>query len=433
MTRPDRASDGRRQRIAIIGSGIAGLGAAHALATNHHVTVYEAEPRLGGHARTLWAGQRSDQPVDTGFIVFNHANYPRLTALFDELDIQTTPADMSFSVSLDNGAFEFALRKDRALRGIFGQPSNILSPRFLGLLRDILRFNAQAKAAARDPSLTLGALIENLGLGDWFRDRFLVPFTAAIWSAPPKDVLAFPAQTLIAFLDNHGLLTHHAHPQWYSVKGGSAVYVDALARAITARGGVFRTGHAVDAIRRADTGAHVTAAGQTEFFDAVVLAVHADQALGMLVDATGPERAALADITFQPNTVVLHSDPTLMPVRRACLAAWNHVGSAAAADAPVSVTYWMNALQVSIPKTDPLFVSLNPTRPVRDRLIFDQAVFHHPVYTHQSIAARDRIRATNGTNNTWFCGAWLGNGFHEDGLASAQSVADQLNGRCAPR
>ena len=228
---------------------------------------------------------------------------------------------------------------------------------------------------------------------------------------------------VIQLLQNHGLLTHKEHPQWYSVEGGSRVYVEKLRAAMVRRGVVLRTGCPVRAIRRDATGAELCADGAWGRFDAVVLAVHSDQALKLLQDASAQERATLGAIRFQPNTAVLHADPRLMPRRKAAWAAWNHIGATDRRQAPVTLTYWMNALQVSIPRDDPLFVTLNPDRPVDPALEHDRHVFHHPSYDHASVAAREAIRAANGARNTWFCGAWLQNGFHEDGINSAHEVA----------
>ncbi|MEM8553477.1 MAG: FAD-dependent oxidoreductase [Pseudomonadota bacterium] len=416
-------NDKARKTIAVVGAGISGMGAAHFLAAHHDVTLFEAENRLGGHARTIHAGIRGDQPVDTGFIVFNHENYPNLRRLFADLDVPTSKADMSFSVSLNAGEFEYALKRDRPLNGILAQPANVFRPKYLQMLRDILRFNAHARAASADPSLTLEDLIGRLGLGPWMRDRFLVPFVGAIWSAPGSAAVTFPAKTLVQFLDNHGLLTHKEHPQWYSVDGGSAIYVAKLASQIKRNGGTIRTGRAVDRIERKCKGVTLWCHGDEHHFDKVILAVHSDQAARILADPSEIEAAALNAIAFRPNRVVLHSDASLMPRRRACWAAWNHVGATdAGPDDPVSVTYWMNALQTSIPQDDPTFVSLNPTQPIDPALVYDEHVFHHPTYSHSSLNARDQLATLNGQRNTWYCGAWMGHGFHEDGIASALDV-----------
>ena len=425
----DRDPNTAQRKVAVIGSGIAGLSAAYDLAKDHQVTLFEAERRLGGHARTLWAGKRGDQPVDTGFIVFNQPNYPHLTKLFTKLDVPVTAADMSFSVSLDDGAFEYAFKKHGALQGIFAQPANALNPRFLQMLCDVLRFNKSALEASRDKSLTLEELLQSMGMGPWIKDRFLVPFTGAIWSIPTKEASEFPADVLVQFLDNHGLLTHKAHPQWFSVAGGSAVYVEKLYKVLRKRGTNVRLGCQVSAVARENGGVALKVGGGWHGFDSVVLAIHADHSLRLLTDASKQEKQSLGAIRFQPNTIVLHADPHSMPRRQACWAAWNHIGTMRRSDKPPSITYWMNALQVSIPSDDPLFVTLNPARPIDEAVVYDQSVFRHPIYDHQSVQARAVIRASNGTRNTWFCGAWMRNGFHEDGIASGYEAAQGIRKR----
>lgn len=424
----DTIASGPPRRIAVIGGGIAGMSAAHDLARDHAVTLFEAEPRLGGHARTVMAGRAGDVAVDTGFIVFNEPNYPGLTRLFRELDVPVTRADMSFSVSLDQGGFEYAFREERPLRGIFAQKRNMLRPRFWRMLRDVLHFNAHAKSAARDPALDMDGLLTALKTGPWLRDRFLLPFAGAIWSTPTDRIWAFPAETLVDFLDNHGLLTHKAHPQWYTVQGGSRVYVDRLGAAISARGGQVLTGHPVEAVRRDAGRVDLRHGGAWQSFDAVVFAVHADAALRLLTDPSHEETQALSAIRFTANEAVLHSDPRLMPRRRAAWAAWNHRGSTTGASSAVAVTYWMNALQVTLPRDEPLFLTLNPDADIAPDRVYDRHLFHHPAYDHRALAARRQLRAGNGAQNTWFCGAWLRNGFHEDGVQSAADITKALRG-----
>jgi len=414
------------KRIAVIGAGISGLGAAHGLSETAHVVLYESEPRLGGHARTVLAGKRGDQPVDTGFIVFNYANYPQLAALFRTLDVPIAKSDMSFGASIDGGWLEYGLS---GIRGVFAQPKNLFDPRFWRLVRDVAHFNAKAEATATDPAMTVGDLLAALGTGAWFRDYYLLPFSGAIWSTPTRRILDFPARAMVQFFKNHALLHHTGQHQWYTVQGGSRVYVDRIAAAMVARGVDIRTGAPVDAVRRTDAGVEVKAQGaEWEPFDDVVFASHSDQTLAMLVDATGVERAALSAVKYQPNQAILHADPSLMPKRRACWSSWNYTEAKGRRNDRIDLTYWMNSLQ-PIPKDDPLFVTLNTTRPIREELIHDTATFHHPVYTREALQAQDLIRTINGDNRTWFCGAWMKNGFHEDGLASATEVVDAIVAR----
>lgn len=416
---------GAPQRIAIVGGGISGLASAWLLSGHHHVTLFEAEPRLGGHARTVLAGKRADQPVDTGFIVFNYANYPHLTGLFRDLDVPVQKSDMSFGVSLKGGKLEYALRSGDSL---FGQRRNMLNPGFYGMIRDILRFNARAEAAAEAaPGLTIDALLSRLGLGWRFREHYLFPLCGAIWSTPAQGIGGFPAQPLIRFMRNHALITNGGQHQWWTVAGGSRAYVERLALALEGRGVVLRPGAPVQSVRRTENAVTLRVYGaQPEAFDQVIFACHADQALAMMTDPDPAERAALGAVRFQDNRAVLHSDPALMPRRRTCWSAWVYRTEAdTAPDQAVGVTYWMNKLQ-GIPMTDPLFVSLNPHRKIDERLIEDEVTFRHPVFDHAALAAQAQISALQGQRRSWYAGAWLRNGFHEDGFASAVRIARRL-------
>jgi hypothetical protein len=414
------------RRIAVIGGGIAGMAAAHLLAADHAVVLFEAAPRLGGHARTVMAGRRGDQPVDTGFIVFNRVTYPRLSALFDRLGVPTAESAMSFGVSAGGGRIEYALND---LDALFAQRRNAVNPRFLRMIGDILRFNARAEALAGDPALTIGGLMERLGTGPWFRDHYLLPFSGAIWSTPTRGILDFPAQAMLRFFRNHGLLGVRGQHQWYTVRGGSVEYVRRLQRAMLAEGVEIRCGAAVAGVRRIGLGAAVRVRGGLwEPFDEVVFATHSDDTLRLLSDATPAERAALSAIRYQPNEAVLHADPGVMPVRRRAWASWVYTEAAGERPERISLSYWMNSLQ-PIPHDDPLFVTLNGTRPIRDALVHDRVTFRHPVFDHAALAAQDRLRAMNGARSTWFCGAWMRNGFHEDGFASAVDVVEAMRTR----
>jgi uncharacterized protein len=414
------------RRIAVVGGGISGMAAAHFLAagaTGASVVLFEAEPRLGGHARTLIAGKRGDQPVDTGFIVFNHATYPHMTRLFDKLGVPVAESDMSFGASIQGGALEYGLKN---LDALFAQRRNIANPRYLGMLRDILRFNARAMEMTQDPTLTLRQLLDRLGTGAWFRDHYIAPFSGAIWSTPVSGILEFPAQALVRFFKNHGLLGTHDQHQWYTVRGGSVEYVRRLQAALVAEGVDLRLGAPIQGVRRDDGGVLVRAQGaEWEMFDEVIFATHSDDTLRLLSDPDPAERAALSAIRYQPNQAVLHADERLMPQRRQAWSSWNYVEAKGPRPDRIDLTYWMNSLQ-PIPKDDPLFVTLNSNQPIRDHLIHDVTTFRHPVFDVAALAAQQQIRATNGARNTWFCGAWMRNGFHEDGLASALDVVEAM-------
>ncbi|MEZ5765559.1 MAG: FAD-dependent oxidoreductase [Xanthobacteraceae bacterium] len=420
------------QRIAVIGGGISGLASAWLLGRDHKVTLYEAEPRLGGHARTVMAGPRSDIAVDTGFIVFNYANYPYLTSLFRDLDVAVQRSDMSFGVSLGGGQLEYALQSGNAL---FGQRRNLASFSFYRMVRDILRFNAKAEAASTTrPDLTIADLLDDLSLGAAFRDHYLFPICGAIWSTPVSGIGSFPAQALIRFMRNHALLSAGSQHQWWTVSGGSRCYVQKLESALRRIGVAVRAGTSVASVTRGREGVTIRSAScEPETYDQVVIAAHADQALAMLGDAAPEERAALASVRFQANRAVLHSDPSVMPQRRRCWSSWiyrsDRLPEPEAEGAPaVNVTYWMNRLQ-SIPESDLLFVSLNPEIAIPDEAIFDETSFHHPVFDHAALAAQADIAEMQGRRRTWFAGAWLRNGFHEDGFASAMRIARQLGAR----
>ena len=419
------------KKIAVIGAGISGMGAAHMLAQTHHVTLIEAEHRLGGHARTIMAGKRGDQPVDTGFIVFNYANYPHLAALFAQLDVPVVKSNMSFAASLNGGGMEYALN---SLDTLFAQRKNLLNPRYLRMIRDILHFNKNAlRLSQTDPEMTIAGLLQRLGTGSYFRDYYLLPFSGAIWSTPTEQIMAFPAYAMMKFFDNHALLNHTGQHQWYTVQGGSRSYVTRLEAAMRARGVDIRLGAPVQAVRRHPAGAEVKLQGaEWEDFDEVVFATHSDDSLRMLADPTAEERAALGAIAYQPNDIVLHADPTIMPKRRKVWASWNYTEQADKSLDRIDLTYWMNSLQ-PIPHDDPHFVTLNSTRPINEALIYDQVTLRHPVYDVAALAAQKQVQGFNGRNRTWFCGAWMKNGFHEDGLGSAVDVAERLNAMGNPQ
>lgn len=411
-------------RVAVIGGGISGLGAAWTLAKTHHVTLFEAEKRIGGHARTVTAGKNGDQPVDTGFIVFNYANYPHLANLFNRLDVPVIPSNMSFGASIGGGRIEYALR---SLDAIFAQRKNILNPSYLRMLRDIVHFNKNAVVAADDPAMTIAGLLTKLGTGPWFRDYYLLPLSGAIWSTPTEQIMDFPAHAMMQFFKNHALISRGGQHQWYTVQGGSIQYVTRLESALRTQGVDIRTGAPVIAVKRDDDHVQIRAhGGEWETFDEVIFATHTDDTHRMLADATQSEDRALSAFAYQPNEVVLHADTSIMPKRRKCWSSWVYTEDATNKSDRIDLTYWMNSLQ-SIPENDPLFVTLNTKRTIREELIYDQVTLRHPVYDLAALRARDQLQAMNGQNRTWFCGAWMGNGFHEDGLKSGIEVAAQLS------
>ena len=424
---PSQTNTAGPRRIAVIGAGISGMGAAHALAKTHQVVLYEAEPRLGGHARTRMAGRNGDQCVDTGFIVFNYANYPNLTALFDELDVPVTESNMSFGASFGGGRMEYALT---SLDALFATRRNVVDPRFLRLVRDLLKFNKSGLAAAEaDPELTVRGLMKKLKLSDFFANHYLLPFSGAIWSTPKEQVLDFPAVSMMRFFDNHALLTANGQHQWYTVAGGSQEYVRRLGASMFKRGVELRLGAAIAGVRRTQTGVDVaTETSGWEHFDEVVFATHSDDTLRLLSDATDHEKKVLGAIRYQPNNVVLHSDTSLMPKRRQTWSSWNYTECDGKSGDQIDLTYWMNSLQQWL-QDDPLMVTLNSTRPIDEALVWDEVTLRHPVYDTAAIAAQAEAAAMNGSNRTWFCGAWMKNGFHEDGLSSGYDVVHALNAR----
>ena len=426
---PFEAGPVGRKKIAVIGAGISGMGAAQAMSDTHDVTLFEAEPRLGGHARTIMAGKRGDQPVDTGFIVFNYANYPNLVRIFERLDVPVVKSTMSFGASVRGGRVEYGLDGAKAF---FAQKRNALNPWFLGMLRDIFRFNARAvEQAKKNEGMTIGQFLDHLKMGKWFRDYYLLPFSGAIWSTPKEQVLDFPAYAMVQFFENHALLGYEGQHQWYTVKGGSTQYVERLEAHMRANGVTLRPSCPVEAVRRSSDQPAVKVPGADwETFDEVVFATHSDVTLSLLADPSEDEQAMLGAISYQPNDVILHADTSVMPKSRAVWSSWNYAEGKAKRDGQIDITYWMNSLQ-PIPQDDPHFVTLNSRRPIREDLIYDQVTLHHPVYDLGALKAQSRLREINGTHRTWFCGAWMRHGFHEDGLTSGLDVAEAIIARDA--
>jgi predicted NAD/FAD-binding protein len=423
-------------RVAVIGTGIAGNAAAWTLSKRYPVTVYDREIRPGGHSHTVTIDYDGTQlAVDTGFIVYNELNYPDLTELFANLGVETVESCMSFAVTADAGRFEWKGGGNswgETASGLFAQPRNLLSPSYLWMLRDILTFNNQSTEdykAGRLAGLTLGEYFRQNHFAPRLLTDYLAPMGAAIWSAPASEMLDFPAENFVAFFSNHRLLQYD-HPVWRTVKGGSRRYVEKLTSAFRDR---LRLGCAVTSIERTPHGVVVNDShGRSDTYDHLVIASHSDQALAMLSDADDSERAILGAIGYSPNTVYLHRDIRLMPKRKRAWASWNFLRwqREGVADNDVAVTYWMNRLQ-DIDNDKPLFVSLNPPFAPAPELTFGKYMCEHPQYNAAAFAAQKRLNEIQGRRHTWFCGAWTGYGFHEDGLRSGLAVAEAL-GAVAP-
>ena len=409
------------QRIAVVGSGIAGLASAWLLSRDHEVVLFEAEQRLGGHTHTHRIElDGREYAIDSGFIVFNPAHYPLLCRLFDELGVDSQPTTMSFAVHDERSGLEYnATSLDR----LFCQRRNLLSPRFHGMVRDILRFYREAPALleAPGPGPTLGEYLGANGYGAAFRDQHIVPMASALWSSPAAQVLDFPAAYLVRFMANHHMLQVEDRPTWRVVRGGSRSYIDAMRSRWSVS---VRTGCPVRRIGREEAGVRVEHASGTESFDQVVLACHSDQALALLGDPTPAEREILGAIGWQDNDTVLHTDASVLPRRRKAWAAWNAWLPARAGDA-CTVSYCMNLLQ-SIDAPHTFCVSLNCSDRIDPDRVLARMRYQHPVYTHASVAAQARKHEIQGHNRTWYAGAWWGWGFHEDGMRSAVAVARDL-------
>lgn len=407
-------------RVAVVGAGIAGLGAAHALARVHEVTVFEREPRAGGHADTVTVSRSAgDLHLDMGFIVHNEPNYPRLSRLFRELGVAVQDSDMSFGVSCRACRVEYS-----AVR-LWTQPRQLMSPRMLRLLGEIVRFlrHGEDGLDRRHATSTLGDYVRAEGYSRDFRDHYLVPFASALWSTAPGQTLEFPMSYAVAFFRNHGLLGFRRH-RWRTVVGGSQRYVAAVCAPLAGR---LRLGTAVRAVRRDADGVEVrTADDRAERFDAVVMATHAPQALALLADADALERDVLGAFATTRNSAVLHSDERLLPVRSAARASWNYqVDDCRAPASRPTVTYYLNKLQ-ALDEPEHWCVSLNRDDAIAPDRVVRRVEYAHPRYTFAALAAQRRLPGLDGRRRTWFCGAYRGFGFHEDGLASGLRAARAL-------
>jgi len=414
-------------RVAIVGTGVSGLLAAHRLHREHEIVVYEAADRLGGHTNTVTvADEDGEQAIDTGFIVFNDRNYPHFEALLDELGVASQPSHMSFSVSDGEGRFEYS----GTPRGLFARPAHLVSPSFLGMLRDWRRFNREARAliGMNGTAPSLGRWLQERGFSRHFVERLIVPQAAAVWSADPEQMWSFPASFMAEFFENHGMYSLRDRPGWRTVRGGSSAYVEAISAPWRDR---VRLRAPVRRIERLRDGVWVEADGcESEEFDRVVIATHSDQALAMLADPSQAEREILGAIPFQRNETVLHTDASLMPRRRAAWSSWNfHL--AAGPPRGSTVTYWMNNLQRLRCRRD-YFVTLNRGEEIDPERVVRRLSYDHPLYTKQGVAAQARHAEISGVRGTHYCGAYWGWGFHEDGVRSALRACAEIDPARSP-
>jgi predicted NAD/FAD-binding protein len=425
------------RRVAVVGSGISGLAAAHALAAEAQVTLFEAGDYFGGHTHTVDVTLQGPQGpvthgVDTGFLVFNHRTYPNLVRLFEEQRVQTAASDMSFSVQVHEAGLEWS---GSDLNTVFAQRSNLLRPRFLRMLADILRFNKRATALAErgaeaELAEPIGDFLDREGFGTTFRDWYFLPMIGCIWSCPTDQMLRFPVATMIRFCHNHGLIQVADRPQWHTVRGGAKHYVAKLLQGIADA----RLKTPVRGVKRLPPGdgrggVVVATDRGSERFDEVVLACHSDQSLALLDDATAEERAVLGAIRYHPNRAVLHTDTSVLPRRRLAWAAWNYARAADTGreQAAVCLHYLINRLQ-PLPWQQPVLVSLNPdpARPIAPAQVLGSYDYSHPVFDLAAIRAQQQLPKLQGRSHLWFCGAWARYGFHEDGLSSALDVVQRM-------
>ncbi|HTI03564.1 MAG TPA: FAD-dependent oxidoreductase [Acidisoma sp.] len=426
MTRASQNLDRPPLDIAVVGSGIAGLSAAWLLSRGHRVTLYEGASRFGGHSNTVAVPEVAGRmAIDTGFIVFNEKTYPNLTALFRHLKVETQPSEMSFSVSRDGGKFEYS---GGDLKGLLAQPQNLLRPRFWSMLRDLLRFYAQAPREMEQleaEGTSVGSYLTERGYGAAFREDHLLPMASAIWSTPTAQIGEYPAGAFLRFCTNHGLLQITGRPVWRTVTGGSSTYVYRMLGEVSGRihndRRICRVTRCPDGVRLLDE------SGEEARHDHVVIATHAHQARAMLADTDGQESALLGAFGTTSNTAVLHTDESLMPRRRRAWAAWNFCDQPGRGEGAPFLTYWMNRLQ-NLPSARNYFVTINPPRPPAPGTLLHTDHYSHPLFKAASIAAQKRLWEIQGQRRTWFCGAWFGAGFHEDGLQAGLAVAEALGG-----
>lgn len=409
-------------RIAIIGTGISGLGAAYLLQHEHELVVYEKNAYVGGHSRTIDVPvEHGVLPVDTGFIVFNDWNYPHLFGLFDHLKVPYQKSDMSFGVSINQGWLEYSSG------GLFAQRSNLIRPQYWRMLFDVFKFNKQALAYIdRDPSISLGDCLEKLNMGTWFKRYYILAMGAAIWSCPVETIMQFPAQTFLRFFKNHGLLSINHRPQWYTVTGGSREYKSRLIQSFEAQ--IRLNNGAVSVVHQDDEIQVTDQHGDTQAFDHVIFACHADEALQMMAQPSADEADILSHFKYQSNQIIVHSDVSFMPQHQQCWASWVYLSEQQEDKSNgVSLSYWMNNLQ-SLDTKIPIIITLNPARRPKEALIIDEHHFTHPIFDYHAIVSQSKIQRIQGKRNFWFCGAYQRYGFHEDGLLSAVNVVKALGG-----
>jgi uncharacterized protein len=420
-----------RKRIAVIGSGISGLSAAYHLRNQADVTLFEAGSYFGGHTHTVDVTLPSPRGmvthgVDTGFLVFNERTYPGLIGLFAELQVQTSASDMSFSVQTPRASGQRAMEWSGSnLNTVFAQRNNLLSPTFLGMLRDVLRFNTLANALAdrgQDHALMqpLGEFLDTHKFGSAFRHWYLLPMLGCIWSCPTDQMLQFPVATMVRFCHNHGLIQVVNRPQWFTVTGGAKHYVEKLLQHIPHT----HLQTPVERVERNDIGVHVFTASGSEDFDGVVLACHADQALSLLAQPSPQEQALLGAIRYHPNKAVLHTDTSVMPKKKLAWAAWNYERATdlGLESSRVCLHYWINRLQ-PLPFSQDVVVSLNPVRAIDPSKVLGEYDYAHPVFDLGAIKAQSQLPRLQGQQNTWYAGAWMGYGFHEDGFKAGRDAA----------
>ena len=419
--------------IAVIGSGISGLSAAYCLGQRHRVVLFEADGRVGGHTNTIEVplADGGVQPVDTGWIVYNAINYPNLTALFGELEVQTRPTSMSFGVSLGDGAYEW--KGSDNLLSVFAQPANVFSPRHIRMLLDILKLNRRCGALLKMgilPGGTLGDFLDSSGFSPWLASRYLLPMAGLIWSCSPKKAREYPAADFMRFFDSHSLFTATGQPTWHTVVGGSHAYVKKILARLR---GDLRLNTPVLRVERAADGAHITTAAGSERFDAVVLATHSSTSLRLLADASADERAVLQGIPYNQSRCVLHTDERWLPRRRAAWACWNYLNPVDEVhDRPIIGSYWMNLLQ-GIQGDVNYIVTLNPPREIDPARVLYDTVYEHPHYGPASVETHRRLPSVQGRGGVWFAGAWTAYGFHEDGLKSGLRAVSGIDRDCLPR
>ena len=408
-------------RIAVIGTGIAGLTSAHVLRSDHDLVVYEGDTRPGGHANTIRMTDSAgaEHWVDTGFIVLNERNYPNFEDLLYEVGVETRPSAMGLSISSPDGSFEFA----GTARGLLAQPSNLLRPRFIRMLRDQLRFNRDARQSIGRPGgLSVGEFVRDMGYSDWFMERIVKPEVSAVWSSDPAAVWDFPISFLAEFLNNHGQLELRGRPRWRTVVGGSRAYVNAIAGEL---GDSLRLGARVRRVERLPGGGVAVSADgcETELFDEVVIATHSDQALAMLADPTPAEREVLGAMRYEQNEAAVHTDSSLMPRRKRAWASWNfHLTEGS--ELP-TMSYWMNRLQ-GLDAAEDIFVTLNRTESLDPEKVIQVIPYEHPIVSHEAVAAQARWGEVSGADRIHYCGAYWRWGFHEDGCWSAIRACERL-------